>query len=544
MKAAPVRSGKMTAAELAYFRKLIKDPILRLRTLYKVKDAATGRMVRFVPTKEQAEIIHAIHVEGLTKILILKARQLGMSTVINLIMADFQIWNEGWQGSIVDEDQKAAALKLKYKVKAAFDSMPANIKAMFQIVNSNDSEFAVRFRGPNKGEDQVSTTFAGKNARGGTNQILHVSEWGPIQHDDPPRSEEIMTGALPSAKAGIVAIETTWKGGKGGHLWAITERSMTTKPEDMTAEDYTLFFFPWYIDPQYQTSGNFAQIPKEIHQYFDEKEAHLASIGKPYKFRPEQRLWYFKVAMPKGNQRYAEYPTTLEECFLAPVPGAIYADLMDQARAEKRVVDFPWSREHHVYTFWDLGSPENTRVIFVQFVGREIHVIDYDSGLDLTPTERVAHLKAKGYTYGGHFFPHDAEAKEKGGLNFEDQMKKAGLDSISIIPVCVEVWTGINKMIQLFPRIWFHKTRCAKLIAGLDAYHTKEDKTNPGHQTSQPVHDWASHDADTFRYIGEAMDAGLVKNGPQPPPSRVISPIEGFGDSGPRRRSRVISPLD
>ncbi len=542
MKAAPVITGRMSPAEWAKLRAIIADPVKRLKTFYKVKDAATGRMVRFVPTPEQAEIIHAIHVQGLTKILILKARQLGMSTVINLIMADFMIWNEGWQGSIVDEDQKAAALKLKYKVRAAFESMPNNIKAMFEIENSNDSEFAVRFRG--KGQDQTSTTFAGKNARGGTNQILHVSEWGPIQHDDPPRSEEIMTGALPSAKAGIVAIETTWKGGKGGHLWSLTERAMTTLPEHMTAEDYTLFFFPWYNDPQYQTFGNYEQIPLEIHQYFDEKEQHLAAIGKPHKFRPEQRLWYFKVAMPKGNQRYAEYPTTLEECFLAPVPGAIYAELMDQARAEGRVVDFPWSREHPVFTLWDLGSPENTRVAYVQFVGREIHIIDYDSGLDLQPPERVSHLRAKRYPYRTHCLPHDAAATEKGGLNFEQQLQRAGLDSIQIIPQCVEIWTGINKMIQLFPRIWFHKTRCAKLIAGLDAYHTKEDKTNPGHQTSLPVHDWASHDSDTFRYIGEAMDAGLIKDGPQPPASKVISPLDGFGDVGPRRRSRVISPLD
>jgi hypothetical protein len=542
------RPGTLTAEEHRELKQIIASPIRRLRTFYKVKHPKDGRMVPFIPTPEQAEIIEAIHVQGLTKLLILKARQLGMSTVINVIMADFMIWNEGWQGSIVDEDHKAAALKLKYKVKVAFDSMPKRIKAMFEIVNSNDSEFAMRFKKPSrdpkaKVEDQISATFAGKNARGGTNQILHVSEWGPIQHVDPPRSDEIMNGALPSAKAGIVAIETTWKGGKGGNLWNLTERAMTTRPEDMTSEDYTLFFFPWYNDPQYQVSGNFSQIPKEIHQYFEEKEKHLVAIGKPHTFTPEQRLWYYKVAMPKGNQRFAEFPTTLEECFMAPVEGAIYAALMDQARAEGRVIDFPWSREHLVYTFWDLGSPKNTRVIFVQFVGREIHIIDHDTGLDLSPTERVAHLRAKGYSYGAHLMPHDAGAVERGGKNFEDQMKDAGLSNIRIIPQCVEEWTGINKMGSLFPRIIFHKTRCKKLIASLDAYHTKEDKSNPGHQTSITVHDWSSHDADAFRYIGEAMDASLIKDGPQPAGGKVISPIDGFGDV-PRRRQRVISPLD
>lgn len=516
---------------------LVSDPLLRIRTLYKVKSAKSGHMIPFVPTPEQEVILNAIHRDGLKKIIILKARQLGMSTVINIIMADLQIWNGGWQGTIVDEDQKAASLKLKYKVKAAFENLPMEIRSHFQIISANESEFSVRFK--RAAADQTSTTFAGKNARGGTNQFLHISEWGPIQHQDPPRSEEIMTGAIPSAKEGIVAIETTWKGGKGGHLWSLTERAMTTPPEYLTAEDYTLFFFPWHADPQYRTTGDFSQIPESIHQYFDEKEAHLTAIGKPHTFTPEQRLWYHKVAIPKGNQRYAEYPTTLEECFLAPVPGAIYAQLIDQARAEGRITDFPWSREHPVHTFWDLGSPENTRVAYVQFVGREIHVIDYDTGLDLTPIQRVAHLRAKGYTYHTHHLPHDAAARERSGLNFEDQMKTAGLHPLTIIPQTHNIWTGINKMTETLPRVWFHRTRCAKLIAGLEAYHTKEDKTHPGHQTSTPVHDWASHDADAFRYIGEAMAAGLVKNGPQPPPGVVISPIEGLGDvvgGGVRRR--------
>lgn len=533
--------SKIDEADLKSLGALLRDPVWRVCNLYKIKAAEGGKLVRFEPTPEQTEVIHGIYRDGLTNILILKARQLGMSTVIDIIMADMAIWNEGFQGSIVDEDQKAAALKLKYKVKTAFESMPKKIKALFQVVNSNDSEFAVRLKTATA-EDQISTVFAGKNARGGTNNLLHVSEWGPIQHNDPPRSEEIMNGALPSAKAGIVVIETTWMGGKGGCLWEITERAMTTRPEDMTKEDFTLLFFPWYTDPQYQTEGNFGQIPAEVQKYFDEKEVHLAAIGKPHKFTPQQRLWYFKVALPKGSKRFAEFPTTLEECFMAPVPGAIYAELVDQARAEGRVIDFPWDRSTLVYTTWDLGSPTNTRVLYWQFVGREIHCIDHDSGLDLGPVERVAHMRAKGYPYGGHFFPHDAGAKEKGGKNFQEQMTDAGLPAISIIPQAVEIWTGINAAQQLFPRMVFHKTRCKKLLESLSAYHTKEDKTLPGHQTSVPVHDWSSHDSDCLRYLPEAMDAGLIKNGSQPPPVRgVISPIAGLG--GPVRRGGVISPI-
>ena len=189
----------LSPEDLRDLERLLQDPVWRLCHLYEVKDARTGRMVAFRPSKEQREIIEAVHVRGERNILILKARQLGMSTVINLILADEAIWSAGYQGSIVDQTQGDATLKLRHKVKAAFDSMPELLREIFDVLRANDSEFAVKMRG--KANDQTSTIFGGMNARGGTNQGLHISEWGPIQHKDPVRSEEIMTGALPSAKS-------------------------------------------------------------------------------------------------------------------------------------------------------------------------------------------------------------------------------------------------------------------------------------------------------------------------------------------------------
>lgn len=492
----------LSPEDLKDLERLVNDPVWRLCNLYEVKDAKTGRMVRFVPTPEQKEIIEAVHVRHERGILILKARQLGMSTVICLILADEAIWSEGYQGSIVDQTQGDATLKLRHKVKAAFDSMPDLLREMFDIVKANDSEFAVRMKGTN---DQVSTIFGGMNARGGTNQGLHISEWGPIQHRDPVRSEEIMTGALPSAKEGTVFIETTWMGGKRGHLWNLTERAMTTRAEDMTAADFHLYFFPWWKDPAYRLEGNFEQVDADTLEYFAQATKETGQT-----FTPQQILWYYKVALPKGLARFAEYPTTLPECFMAPVPGAIYARFIDKAKAEGRVINFPWDRSELVHTSWDLGSPANTRTVYFQLVGREIHIIDHDTNLDFEPAARVAHMIAKGYNFGNHFLPHDAAAQEKSGKNFDQQLRDVGLEGIRIVPRCREVWPGINKAAELLPRMVFHKDRCVKLLESLECYHTKEERSS-GHQTSIPVHDWASHDADAFRMLAEAMMNGLLK---------------------------------
>ncbi len=118
-----------------------------------------------------------------------------------------------------------------------------------------------------------STIFAGRNARGGTNQLLHISEWGVIQADDPVRSEEILTGALPSAEHGVTIVETTWKGGRGGHLWRLIREAQEICDAERTSRDWRLFFFPWWTDPTYTESGG--AIEDETARYLAEREAEL-----------------------------------------------------------------------------------------------------------------------------------------------------------------------------------------------------------------------------------------------------------------------------
>jgi hypothetical protein len=100
--------------------------------------------------------------------------------------------------------------------------------------------------------------------------------------------------------------------------------------------------------------------------------------------------------------------------------------------------------------------------------------LDHDTGLDLEPAARVSHMLGKGYNLGTHYFPHDAAAQEKSGKNFEQQMREAGLENIRIVPRCREIWPGINKANELFPRCVFHKDKCASLLESLECYHTKE----------------------------------------------------------------------
>lgn len=150
------------------------------------------------------------------------------------------------------ETTQSLEILLKNIVALAYDSLHAELKASFLVDRTNASEFGVRFHEYDSA--QTSTMYAATHARGGSNSLLWVSEWGYIQATDLRRSEEILTGAIPSAKNGTIVVETTWRGGRGGHLWEIVKKALETPEEQKQPDDWRVVFFPWQNDQEYMDS--------------------------------------------------------------------------------------------------------------------------------------------------------------------------------------------------------------------------------------------------------------------------------------------------
>lgn len=192
-------------------------------------------------------------------------------------------------------------------------------------------------------------------------------------------------------------------------------------------------------------------------------------------------------------------------------PGAIYAKELSEAEAAGRVRPFEPDKGALVHTTWDLGSPENTSVVYFQRVGPFVYIVDHDKGLRLTTGERVAHMLAKGYPYGYHCLPHDGAARRPGGLSFAEELEAAGLMNVVVIPRTDDPERRINRMWEMFPNIYFNEPKTVKLRESLEAYCRKIEKTSATIR-SEIQHDWASHDADAFGYISEAEAAGIIRN--------------------------------
>jgi hypothetical protein len=59
---------------------------------------------------------------------------------------------------------------------------------------------------------------------------------------------------------------------------------------------------------------------------------------------------------------------------------------------------------------------------------------------------------------------------------------------------------GIHAVRLLFPRCWFDEQKTARGVECLRHYRKRYNEAL-GQFTATPVHDWASHEADAFRYL-------------------------------------------
>lgn len=186
------------------------------------------------------------------------------------------------------------------------------------------------------------------------------------------------------------------------------------------------------------------------------------------------------------------------------VEGAYYAKLLDQAEMQGRITNVPYDPNAPVDTYWDLGVSDATAILFVQNVGKEVHIIDiYQSeGEGINHYANVLKDKAQTgqWIYGNHYAPHDIQVRELGhGAQTRWQSAKDLGIRFEIVP-SLSIIEGIEMSRSLFPRLWIDANRCRYFLKCLENYHKfYNEKLNI--YSDRPVHDWSSHMMDAFRML-------------------------------------------
>lgn len=212
-----------------------------------------------------------------------------------------------------------------------------------------------------------------------------------------------------------------------------------------------------------------------------------------------------ELASARAAMTPDEFDQEYECSFEASVRGAIFASELAAVRESGRIRELVIDPVLPVHTGWDLGVGDATAIWFAQQAHSEIRVVDYYEASGEGMPHYAAVLQRKPYAYGVHYAPHDIEVRELGsGRSRREVARQLGVNFTLAPRVSLE--DGIHAARMLLPRCYFDASRCREGLDSLQNYRW-EHNSRLDEFKSTPVHDWASHGADAFRYLALALMA-------------------------------------
>jgi hypothetical protein len=480
----------------------LADPWWRICNLYSIV-TDDGVRIAFTPNEEQAQLYRSMRLRNL----ILKARQLGFTTFVDILLLDQCLWNDNFVGAIIAHTLPDAARIFRTKVLGVYEALPLEIQQRVALVKQSSTELVF---------DNGSSISVSTSVRSGTVHFLHVSEMAKIVRKHPQRAREIITGSFEAVpRDGIIVVESTAEGADGWfHDACMAAHRRQQQGAPGTSLDWHLHFFPWFNKATYSLAEPVA-LADELRKQFQDL---LLKCG--IKLTNEQKFWYAVKWATLGEDIKREYPSTVEEAFARSIEGAFYAREMSILRRLNRIGQVPVRPGIPVNTFWDLGLNDTNTIWLHQRVGAMNRFVRYFAGSNegmrhywqLLEDWRMLH-EAR---WGKHYLPHDGDQRIQG---FEVQTRKdilieLGAREIVIVPRIPDVRDGIELVRQVLPECEFDQDGCAEGIACLDGY-SRDWNEDSGTWSSRPRHDKFSHGADGFRQFAQAYRPPKESTGPR-----------------------------
>ena len=502
------------AAELA---RCLADPYWRVFSgcLYKImikgddeEDVeAESYVVPFKPNAAQKKFVDRLWHRNI----ILKARQLGFTTLIAILWLDHALFNADQRCGIIAQDRDTAAAIFRDKVKFAYENLPTEMRERFPL--RRDSAVELLF------EHNNSSIRVSNSMRGGTIHRLHVSEFGKICAHSPDKAVEVMTGSIPAVPgSGILVTESTAEG-REGDFFRLTQAAQKHfySRKKLSSKDYRLHFYAWWQEENYRVNSRTVDITDAEHEYFDMVEMIAKrDMGIDMKLDPDQRAWYVAIKnsdfVGAEERMWQEYPSFPDEPFQVSTEGHYYAKDMLELRKRGGIchideLDVP------VDTFWDIGNSDGCAIWFLQHMNGQDRWIRYYEAHNETLKHYVAQLRSYGYVFGRHFLPHDADHKRLSDTNkstremLEDLMPG---EVFEVVPLISELMNGIRQTRAAMKGYYFDEVDCQLGIKRVEGYK-KVFSTKDNRYTNRPNKaNGCSEGADALRQHAQAKEAGLL----------------------------------
>jgi len=183
-------------------------------------------------------------------------------------------------------------------------------------------------------------------------------------------------------------------------------------------------------------------------------------------------------------QLYPErYKHIWEGDYAKALEGAYFARHLEEARKQGRIGHVAIDPVLPVKAFFDIGgaghSSDAMAIWIVQFVGREIRLLDYIEGVGQPLSYYANELRRRGWSEAIICLPHDGVATNNiSGKRYIDHWTEAGFECYTPIKNtgAGAAMMRIEAARRVFPRCWFNESTTEAGRDALGYYHERKDE--------------------------------------------------------------------
>lgn len=290
------------------FLKLVySNPWWRLENLYKIQNEE-GDKITFKLRPPQRALFQNMHYRNI----ILKARQLGFSTAIEIYLLDHALFNKERRCGVVAQDLKSAGGLFSTKILYPYENLPNWVKARIKVKSLTRPSLTQGGRVQFNNGSQISCS---NSFRSDTIHFLHLSEHGKLCAKSPDKAYEVKTGTFPTLHRKAILFDESTAEGVGGDFYKYCKRAeeLMHSNAPLQQTDMKFFFFGWWQDVKYAqevpTGG--LKLSKYHEHYFGALEKAIGIT-----LSDEQKNWYVQKEIEQGDKMKQEFPSTPDEAFL------------------------------------------------------------------------------------------------------------------------------------------------------------------------------------------------------------------------------------
>ena len=484
-------------SEADLVKNYLPSKLWRLNNLYYIIDKY-GEPCLFKMNRAQFYVYS--HIFKHPRLIILKSRQQGISTLFLVSYSDDSIFYSNFNCGLMAQDKDAAALLLE-RTKFLWDHFDDEVKQFIgrKLIKDNTSELTF---------NNNSSLFIRTSFRSATLHRLHISELGKIANKYPERARETKTGTLQALAPGnIGAIESTAEGSNMFKtMWDAAVAHSST--HSLAAKDFCPVFLAWLDDPdcvEYEAQD----IDQAAADYFKKLQQDTGRI-----LLPEQKNFWVVQERELEGDIHQEYPATPLEAFAAAKDGTYWAKryLEMVIRRDQKKHNL-YDRNLDVYCVMDLGRNDYMVLTFFQVFQNSIRVVfeyyNQGEGLQHYAIKLKEFKEEFGWTIREIGLPWDAvvvDLSEEQSRTRQEILASYGVTN-TIVLEKQGVQSGVELVREAMPYLWFD-FKCTYLDSCMINYSKEWNKVLEIWRNEPKKSDY-NHGADTIRYMVQYCHAHL-----------------------------------